>query len=165
MRTCVFSALTNIADVKHSFFRDAALGERYFQETRRFQNIFPCQHPRPPVYAERLPAPGIGKNVDAVEWIRMHWRHDATRVVGSYRNQAQVERSSEIPYLLEPILFSGISIASSRYKPEHRHRSKGYRRLSAPGLCLGTQIVLWNRNTSLGEYTYAGQCGKLYFSS
>ena len=112
------------------------------------------------MYAERLPAFGIGKNVDTVEGVRMHWGHDATRVVSSNRNQAQIKRSSKIPYLLEPKLILESALLLKGGSPSID--TKGYRELF---ISESTQTAVQNKNTLLRRYTYAGQCGKLYFSS
>ena len=71
------------------------------QLLRRFKHILLRQHPSAPMHTQGLSALGILEDSDRIMRVCMHGAHEPPRIVSADRDQSQIERAAELPYLFE----------------------------------------------------------------
>lgn len=72
----VFATFADIADIEYAFFGYALLSQCFLEQLRRLENLFLRQNPGAPVDTKGTFASRVNKDINAVEGIRMHRRHD-----------------------------------------------------------------------------------------
>lgn len=95
------ATLADIAHVEYPSLRYALLRESLPQQPRWLHHFLLRQHPRAPMDSAGATAFRVKEDVDTVEWIRVHRRHDPPGIIRSNRNQPQVERAAEIANLFK----------------------------------------------------------------
>ena len=95
------AALANVTNVEDSLFSDALSGQRLLKKPWWLEDVFFGQDPRTPMHAQCLCALGVGEDVDAVEGIGVHRRHDKPRFVRANGDQAEIEWSTELADLFK----------------------------------------------------------------